>query len=110
MFISNDPSEHRFISCDEKDYILSHRIIPCGDIEKNKPPFLRILLTPTVWVIAFCDFAISFGGYMILIEGPSFMNNVLNEDILEVLFRFIYVLYLLIGKGLFINVPLLKSN
>ena len=32
----------------------------------------------------FTDFCISFGIYMILIEGPNFIDNILHKDILQV--------------------------
>ena len=84
-FVSDDPSAQKFMSDHEREYILAHRKRPNNDIGKKRPPYLKILLTPTIWVLAFCDFAISFGLYMVIIEGPNFIDNILNKDILEVI-------------------------
>ena len=35
----------------------------------------------------FTDFCISFGIYMIIIEGPNFIANILDKDILEVCYN-----------------------
>ena len=85
FFVSDDPESHRFIPLEEKEYILAHRKLPISGIGNKKPPYLQILLCPTVWVLAFCDFASTFGLYMVIIEGPSFINNVLHKNILEVI-------------------------
>ena len=84
FFIGDDPTSQRFISADEKDFILAHRKITINGIGQKRPPYLRILLTPSVWVLSLCEFANMFGIYIIIIEGPNFISNVLNEDILEV--------------------------
>ena len=84
LLMSDDPTTQRFINTTEKEYILKHRKQPMNDIGRKRPPYLKILLTPTVWVLMFTDFCISFGIWMILIEGPSFIDNILNKDILEV--------------------------
>ena len=87
---SDDPTTHRFISKPEKEYILQHRKQPINDIGKKTPPYIKILLTPTVWVLMFTDFCISFGIYMILIEGPNFIDKILHKDILQVYGLFIW--------------------
>ena len=85
IVISNDPSVHGWISEDEKEYILKHRSQKINSIGEKRPPYLKILFTPSVWGLMACDFARSFGSYMIIIEGPNFINKVLNKDILEVI-------------------------
>ena len=84
LFVSDDPENNKFLPLVEKEYILSHRKLPASGIGNKRPPYLNILLCPTVWVLAFCDFASTFGLYMVIIEGPSFINNVLHKNILEV--------------------------
>jgi hypothetical protein len=83
-FVSDDPTNHKFITSNEKEYILTHRRITCTGIGDKRPPYLKILMCPSVWILALCDFASSFGLYMVVIEGPSFINNVLKMDILQV--------------------------
>ena len=84
LLVSDDPTTHKFIKDEERRYILENRKQPMNNIGSKNPPYLKILLTPTVWVLMFTDFCISFGIYMILIEGPNFIANVLDKDILEV--------------------------
>ena len=83
LVVNDDPSTQRFISETEKNYILKHRK-QIDEIGKSRPPYLKILLTPSVWALMICDFARSFGAYMVIIEGPNFIDKVLNKDILEV--------------------------
>ena len=83
-FVNDDPAGQKFIGKDEKDYILRHRKSTNGAIGQKRPPYLKMVLTPSVWVLALCDFANSFGAYMIIIEGPKFINNILHKDILQV--------------------------
>ena len=82
--MSDDPKTHRFITTKEKEYILEHRKRPMNEIGMQWPPYIEISSTPSVWVLMLTDFCISFGLYMIIIEGPSFIDNILNKDILEV--------------------------
>jgi ACS family sodium-dependent inorganic phosphate cotransporter len=85
IVISNDPSVHCCISEEEKLYILKHRRQTTNVIGENRPPYLKILATPSVWGLMVCDFARSFGSYMVIIEGPDFIDKVLKKDILEVI-------------------------
>ena len=82
-FVSDDPATNKFISTKEKEYILTHRNIPTREIEIKRPPYIKILSTPSVWILALCEFASSFGKYIIIIEGPSFIDDVLSKDIFE---------------------------
>ena len=85
FFVSDDPQHHKYITSREIEYIVNHRKIEIGNsIGKEKPPYLKILMNRSVWALAFCDFASAFGLYMVIIEGPSFMSNILNKNILEV--------------------------
>ena len=85
IFISDDPSTHWCINEEEKCYILKHRKQTINLIGEKRPPYLKIISTPSIWGLMLCDFARSFGSYMIIIEGPNFINKVLNKDILEVM-------------------------
>ena len=84
LFVTDEPENHKLISVKEVEYIVAHRKIPASCFGKRRPPYLKILLNRTVWTLAFCDFASTFGLYMVVIEGPSFISNVLNKNILEV--------------------------
>ena len=90
LCISDDPSTQKLIGEDEKEYILRHRKQTISGIGKKAPPYLKILLTPSVWALMICDFARSFGSYMVIIEGPNFIDKVLKKDILEVRFNRVF--------------------
>ena len=90
LVVNDDPSTQRFISETEKNYILKHRK-QIDEIGKSRPPYLKILLTPSVWALMICDFARSFGAYMVIIEGPNFIDKVLNKDILEVNYPILFI-------------------
>ena len=83
-FVSDDPSKQILISKEERGFIEGNRKNTNSIIGKRRPPYLRILFTPSVWGLMFCDFARSFGAYMIIIEGPNFIDKILHKDILEV--------------------------
>lgn len=81
VLVSDDPKNHCFISTKERTHILESRQQTMGQIGACAPPYLEILQTPTVWIAMFCDFANSIASYMIIIEGPNFIKNILNQDI-----------------------------
>ena len=97
-FVSDDPSKQILISKEERGFIEGNRKNTNSIIGKRRPPYLRILFTPSVWGLMFCDFARSFGAYMIIIEGPNFIDKILHKDILEVenwIIRLFPIFYLL---------------
>ena len=67
------------------DYTLTNRQKTMGEIGARNPPYLAILLTPTVWIAMFSDFANSIASYIVIIEGPNFFKNILKVDISQVL-------------------------
>ena len=83
-FVSDDPTKQIFIKKDEKAYIEENRKNTNNNIGKRAPPYLKILFTPSVWGLMICDFARAFGSYMIIIEGPNFIDKILHKDILQV--------------------------
>ena len=101
-FVSDDPSKQILISKEERGFIEGNRKNTNSIIGKRRPPYLRILFTPSVWGLMFCDFARSFGAYMIIIEGPNFIDKILHKDILEVEFR-LYVCFYISFVYLFIH-------
>ena len=84
LFVTDEPKTHWFISNEEKTYILAHRQQTLGEIGARIPPYFQILMTPTVWIAMFSDFANSIASYMVIIEGPNFIKNILNQDIKSV--------------------------
>ena len=91
--VLDDPSGQKCMSTAEKDFILPHRKTSTDAIGAKRPPYLKIMLTPSVWVLALCDFANAFGAYMIIIEGPNFIKNILNKDIVQVCVLLYTMLY-----------------
>ena len=67
------------------DHTLTNRQKTMGEIGTRNPPYLAILLTPTVWIAMFSDFANSIASYIVIIEGPNFFKNILQADISKVL-------------------------
>ena len=45
---------------------------------------MAILKSRAVWVVVFMSFANDYGLYLMLTEGPSFLNNILNKDMATV--------------------------
>ena len=85
LYITDEPNDQRWIKNEEKTYILEQR----GEQRPNScnqkpPPYLAILMNPTVWAIMLCDFANGWGIFMIVIEGPNFIDRVLHQDIATV--------------------------
>ena len=84
LMASNNPETHFLISADEKEKIVNFRRPTYGVIGKETPPYKKIILTPSIWAMAFCDLAMGIGTYLIIIEGPNFVANILNKDIKSV--------------------------
>ena len=101
-FVSDDPSKQILISKEERGFIEENRKNTNSIIGKRRPPYLRILFTPSVWGLMFCDFARSFGAYMIIIEGPNFIDKILHKDILEVKFWFVRLFPILYSIKLYV--------
>ena len=70
-----------------------------GEIGTRNPPYLAILLTPTVWIAMFSDFANSIASYIVIIEGPNFFKNILDVDISQVLI--LHTCFVFLNEGLF---------
>ena len=81
LVITDEPASHKLISDEERDYIKANSEQTIGQIGGRSPPYLKILTNSVVWVIMICDFANSISSYMVIIEGPNFISNVLKKDI-----------------------------
>ncbi|KOC59597.1 Putative inorganic phosphate cotransporter [Habropoda laboriosa] len=84
IMIEDSPEEQtRFISQEEKDYImqsLNHTKNSSGHKEKLPVPWGEVLRSKPFMAILIAHFCSNFGWYMLLIELPTFMNQILKFD------------------------------
>ncbi|CAI9737167.1 sialinsialin-like [Octopus vulgaris] len=79
--VSESPSDHRYISQEELEFI-QHSIGYGVEQTKNlKPPWVKILSSIPVWAIVIAHFAENWGFYTWLTELPAYMHNILKYDI-----------------------------
>ena len=83
IFVSNDPSENKFIGRYEKTQILSKRL-RFTTAASLVPPMHKILAVPTIWICALSEFGYSIALYFVIIEGPTFIKEVLGKNIQQV--------------------------
>lgn len=80
LMIADSPEEQtRFINQKEKNYI----IMSLGGHKKNIPkviPWLQVFRSKPFMAILITHFCSNFGWYMLLIELPTFMNQILKFD------------------------------
>ncbi|KAL7304111.1 hypothetical protein TKK_0003569 [Trichogramma kaykai] len=83
FMIQDSPEQQRWITDEEREYImmsLGHN----KDSHKMKLstiPWFKILKSPPFLAIAVAHFCSNFGWYMLLIELPTFMNQILHYDL-----------------------------
>ena len=80
--MSDEPKDHRCIRIQEVEYIETNR--PILKKQSGVPPYWQILLCPAVWTVMACDFANGWGLFVLLNDGPTFVDKVLNQDITTV--------------------------
>ncbi|XP_015178137.1 PREDICTED: putative inorganic phosphate cotransporter isoform X1 [Polistes dominula] len=82
LIIQDSPEEQtRFITEDEKNYImesLGHTKNNTGHKEKLKVPWGQLLRSTPFWAILIAHFCSNFGWYMLLIELPTYMSQILK--------------------------------
>ncbi|XP_020287539.1 putative inorganic phosphate cotransporter isoform X2 [Pseudomyrmex gracilis] len=82
LTIADSPQEQtKLISEEEKDYIITSL---GGRGEKNLPktvPWIKVFRSKPFLAILIAHFCSNFGWYMLLIEMPTFMNQILKFDI-----------------------------
>ena len=83
IFVSNDPSENKFIGSYEKTQILRKRL-RFTTTASLVPPMHKILAVPTIWICALSEFGYSIALYFVIIEGPTFIKEVLDKNIQQV--------------------------
>ena len=71
VLVTDDPKNHWFISGEERKHIVETRTQTLGKIGVCTPPYLEILLTPTVWIAMLCDFANSWSGLLCIVSLPG---------------------------------------
>ncbi|XP_071559510.1 putative inorganic phosphate cotransporter [Temnothorax nylanderi] len=80
LMIADSPEEQtRFITQEEKSYIVTS----LGGHKKNIPkrvPWLQVFRSKPFMAILIAHFCSNFGWYMLLIELPTFMNQILKFD------------------------------
>ncbi|KAL4217610.1 hypothetical protein ACF0H5_022352 [Mactra antiquata] len=76
-FTYNTPSDHPYISREEREYIESS----VGKKEDIKTPWLDIIKCPAVWGVCIAHFSNNWGFYTMLTTLPSYMKNVLKFDL-----------------------------
>ncbi|CAK9823013.1 Putative inorganic phosphate cotransporter [Anthophora retusa] len=85
IMIEDSPEQQtRFISQEEKNYImqsLKHNKNSSGHKEKLSVPWREILRSKPFMAILIAHFCSNFGWYMLLIELPTFMSQILKFDI-----------------------------
>ena len=90
-FYRNSPTNHRFISSTEKDFILQHtqhRLSKNknGDDVKAKfhAPWRAILTSRACWALFIIHTCSNYGTYTFLTSIPSYMSDVLKFDVKSV--------------------------
>ena len=86
LLVSDDPKNNRWISQKEKDGIIKNRT-DFKEATDQKPllQMKKILCTPTIWFCALDDFGFSMALNIIMVEGPTFINDFLGKDISQVM-------------------------
>ena len=84
IFASNDPLQNRFVSSNETELILQNRHDLGEENKRTMPPFCKILSIPTILICALGEFGYSVASYLVIIEGPTFIKEILGKDIASV--------------------------
>ncbi|XP_025833022.1 sialin-like [Agrilus planipennis] len=81
FLIAESPSEDRFISKEELDYISKSLNKNDEDNRKVKHPWKEILTSMPFWAITCSNFSENWGFNTLLTQLPTFMNDVLNFNL-----------------------------
>ena len=82
VLLSDEPKDHKCIHEKEIEYIENNRTKVENQI--GFPPYCKIIMCPALWTYMFCDFALGWGLFTLLNDGPTFINKVLHQDITQV--------------------------
>ncbi|XP_072029826.1 sialin-like [Amphiura filiformis] len=79
LLIHDTPAKHPRISQEEREYI--EKSIGPRQMTSMRVPIVSILTSVPVWGIIISFFCTAFGGYILLIDLPNYMKNVLKFDL-----------------------------
>ncbi|CAF1312349.1 unnamed protein product [Rotaria sordida] len=83
LFYTNSPRNHRFISIQEKEYILQNTQQQLSNSNKNDfhPPWRAIFTSPACWALFIIHTCNNWGTYTFLTSAPKYMDEVLKFNI-----------------------------
>ncbi|CAD5125480.1 DgyrCDS13693 [Dimorphilus gyrociliatus] len=82
VFVSDSPSNHRFIGKEEQSYIIDSLKGQVSDkSKKSVTPWTKFIRSPAVLSICFANFTSDWGLYTFLTVLPTFLNDVLKFDL-----------------------------
>ncbi|CAF0841673.1 unnamed protein product [Rotaria sordida] len=83
LFYTNSPRNHRFISIQEKEYILQNTQQQLSNSNKNDfhVPWRAILTSPACWALFIMHMCNNWGTYTFLTSIPKYMDEVLKFNI-----------------------------
>ncbi|XP_044252989.1 putative inorganic phosphate cotransporter, partial [Tribolium madens] len=81
FFVANSPALHRSISDEEREYIESSNSYSTSENKKVPTPWRKIATSVPVWAVLVLSCGISWGGFTLLTEIPSYMSNIMGFDI-----------------------------
>ena len=90
FLISNTPNEHRFISKEEKDYIVNATkdSVSSNKNYKKNTPWKGIMTSKAFYGLVITHSCSNFGTYLFLTQLPTYMSEVLMFDIKSVCLNF----------------------
>ncbi|CAF1024515.1 unnamed protein product [Rotaria sp. Silwood1] len=83
LFYTNSPRNHRFISTQEKEYILQNNQQQLSNSNKNDfhAPWRAIFTSPACWALFIIHTCNNWGTYTFLTSTPKYMDEVLKFNI-----------------------------
>lgn len=86
LFYTNSPRNHRFITAEEKEFILQHTQQYLSDDRKrnSQTPWKAILTSRVCWGLFIVHTCFNYGNYTLLTSIPKYMSEVLKFDIKSV--------------------------
>jgi len=86
LVFTNSPQDHRYISTEEKEFILQNTQQKLSDNNKNSfhAPWRAILTSRACWALFIIHTCNNYGSYTFLTSIPKYMSEVLKFDIKSV--------------------------
>ncbi|XP_065208428.1 vesicular glutamate transporter 2.2-like [Planococcus citri] len=79
IFVTNDPSQDKWISQKELAYLQS--TIARAPNKNNRSPYKAIFLSPPFWALFLCKFAYAWTNVLVVSYCPLYINDVIRADI-----------------------------